>query len=177
MLDSNRLTAGPMMSRFEREIASLHGCRYGLMCDSGTAALQIALAALKESCGWSDGDEILVPAVTFVATANVVVYNNLRPVFVDVEPAYYTIDPAQIEKRITSRTRAIIPVHIGCLPCDMSPILEIAAAARAPDRRGLGGSDVRELRGETGRIVRRHRLLLDVRGSHDNDGRRRAMHQ
>ena len=128
MLDANRLTAGPMMSRFEREIASIHGCKYGLMCDSGTAALQIALGALKESCGWSDDDEILVPAITFVATANVVVYNKLRPVFVDVEPAYYTIDPAQIEKRITSRTRAIIPVHIGGLPCDMSPILEIAAS-------------------------------------------------
>ena len=128
MLDTNRLTAGPMMSRFESEIASIHGCKYGLMCDSGTAALQIALGALKESCGWSDGDEILVPAITFVGTANVVVYNNLRPVFVDVDPAYYTIDPAQIDKAITSRTRAIIPVHIGCLPCDMSPILEIAAS-------------------------------------------------
>jgi perosamine synthetase len=126
VLDSNRLTAGPMMSRFEREIASLHGCRYGLMCDSGTAALQIAVGALKESCGWSDGDEVLVPAITFVATANVVVYNNLRPVFVDVDPTYYTVDPADIEKRITPRTRAIIPVHIGCLPCDMDPILEIA---------------------------------------------------
>ncbi|HYN80294.1 MAG TPA: DegT/DnrJ/EryC1/StrS family aminotransferase [Gemmatimonadaceae bacterium] len=128
VLDSNRLTAGPMMSRFEKEIASLHGCRYGLMCDSGTAALQIALGALKESCGWSDGDEVLVPAITFVATANVVVYNNLRPVFVDVDPKYFTLDPSQIEKRITSRTRAIIPVHIGCLPCDMSPIVEISRA-------------------------------------------------
>lgn len=128
MLDTNRLTAGPMMSRFENEIASIHGCKYGLMCDSGTAALQIALGALKESCGWSDGDEILVPALTFVATANVVVYNKLRPVLVDVDPAYYTMDPAQIEKRITSRTRAIIPVHIACLPCDMSPIMEIAAS-------------------------------------------------
>jgi perosamine synthetase len=128
VLDSNRLTAGPMMSRFEREIASLHGCRYGLMCDSGTAALQIALGALKESCGWNDGDEVLVPAITFVATANVVVYNNLRPVFVDVDPTYYTLDPADLEKRMTSRTRAIIPVHVGCLPCDMSPILEISRA-------------------------------------------------
>jgi dTDP-4-amino-4,6-dideoxygalactose transaminase len=128
VLDSNRLTAGPMMSRFEREIASIHGRRYGLMCDSGTAALQIALGALKESCGWSDGDEVLVPAITFVATANIVVYNNLRPVFVDVDPTYYTLDPGDIEKRITSRTRAIIPVHIGCLPCDMSPILDTARA-------------------------------------------------
>ena len=128
VLDSNRLTAGPMMSRFEAEIASLHGCRFGLMCNSGTSALQIALAALKESCGWSDGDEILVPAVTFVATANVVVYNGLKPVFVDVDPLYYTLDPARLEERITPRTRAIMPVHIGCLPCDMDPILDIARA-------------------------------------------------
>lgn len=116
------------MSRFEAEIASLHGCLHGLMCSSGTAALQIALAALKELCGWNDGDEVLVPAITFVATANVVIYNNLRPVFVDVDPLYYTLDPTRLEERITPRTRAIIPVHIGCLPCDMDPILEIARA-------------------------------------------------
>ncbi len=126
VLDSNRLTAGPMMARFEGQIAQSHGCRFGLMCNSGTSALHIALAALKEVHGWQDGDEVLVPAVTFVATANVVLYNNLTPVFVDVEPAYYDIDPAKIEERITPRTRAIMPVHIAGLPCDMDPILEIA---------------------------------------------------
>ena len=128
VLDSNRLTAGPMMRRFEAEIAALHGCRYGLMCNSGTSALQIALATLKERHGWQDGDEVIVPALTFVATSNVVLYNGLRPVFVDVDPQYYTIDPAKIEERITPRTRAIIPVHIGGLPCDMDPILTIARA-------------------------------------------------
>ncbi|MEO8075580.1 MAG: DegT/DnrJ/EryC1/StrS family aminotransferase, partial [Acidobacteriota bacterium] len=126
VLDSNRLTAGPMMARFEAEIAALHACRYGLMCNSGTSALQIALQAVKEVHGWDDGDEVLVPAVTFVATANVVLYNQLMPVFVDVEPDYYCIDPARIEARITPRTRAIMPVHVGGLPCDMDPILEIA---------------------------------------------------
>ena len=88
-LDSNRLSAGPMMDRFERAIASLHGRRHGLMCNSGTSALQIALAALKEKEGWKDGDEVLVPAITFVATANVVLYNDLTPVFVDVDRDYY----------------------------------------------------------------------------------------
>jgi dTDP-4-amino-4,6-dideoxygalactose transaminase len=126
VLDSNRLTAGPMMARFEAEIAALHACRYGLMCNSGTSALQIAIQALKEVHGWQDGDEVLVPAVTFVATANVVIYNRLTPVFVDVEPEYYCIDPARIEERITPRTRAIVPVHVGGLPCDMNPILEVA---------------------------------------------------
>lgn len=127
VLASNRITAGPMMSKFESEIASLHGCRFGLMSNSGTSALQIALAALKETYGWSDGDEVLVPAVTFVATSNVVLYNNLVPVFVDVEPDYYDINPAEIERHITSKTRAVMPVHIGGLPCDMQPIMDIAA--------------------------------------------------
>lgn len=126
VLDSNRITAGPMMERFEAEIAALHGCKFGLMCNSGTGALQIALAALKEVHGWQDGDEVLVPALTFVATSNVVIYNNLKPVFVDVDPQYYSIDPSKIEAQITPRTRAIMPVHIAGQPCDMSPILEIA---------------------------------------------------
>jgi perosamine synthetase len=126
-LDSNRLTAGPMMARFENEIAAIHGCRFGLMSNSGTSALQIALAALKEVHNWKDGDEVLVPALTFVATSNIVMYNSLKPVFVDVDPQYYTMDPSKIEARLTSRTRAIIPVHIGGLTCDMDPILEIAA--------------------------------------------------
>jgi len=127
VLDSNRLTAGPKMERFERELAAIHDRRFGLMCNSGTSALQIALAALKEVHGWADGDEVLVPAVTFVATSNVIMYNGLRPVFVDVEPDHYMLDPAKIEARITPRTRAIVPVHIGGSPCDMQPILEIAA--------------------------------------------------
>ena len=126
VLDSGRLSAGPMMARFESEIASIHGCRYGLMCNSGTSALQIALAALKERYGWQDGDEILVPALTFVATSNVALYNGLTPVFVDVEREFFDIDPHKIEERITPRTRAVIPVHIAGLPCDMTPILEIA---------------------------------------------------
>jgi dTDP-4-amino-4,6-dideoxygalactose transaminase len=131
VLDSNRLSAGPMMDRFEQGVASLHGCAFGLMSNSGTSALHIALAALKERDGWNDGDEVLVPALTFIATSNVVLYNGLTPVFVDVEPTHYCVDPAQIEARVTERTRAIVPVHVGGLPCDMDPILEIA------DRHGL----------------------------------------
>jgi perosamine synthetase len=126
VLDSNRLSAGPMMARFEDKIATLHDCKYGLMCNSGTSALQIALAALKEHDGWDDGDEVLVPALTFVATSNVVLYNGLTPVFVDVEPDYYCIAPHDIERRITPRTRAIIPVHIGGLPTDMDAVVAIA---------------------------------------------------
>lgn len=126
VLDSGRLTAGPMMSRFEQGVASAHDCRFGLMSNSGTSALQIALAALKERHGWQDGDEVLVPSVTFVASSNVVMYNGLKPVFVDVEPTYYEIDPAKIEEKITPRTRAIMPVHLAGHPCDMEPICAIA---------------------------------------------------
>lgn len=131
VLDSGRLTAGPMMSRFEQAMAKAHGCAYGLMSNSGTSALQIAIAALKERHGWRDGDEVLVPAVTFVASSNVIIYNGLTPVFVDVDPDYYEIDPERIEAKITSRTRAIMPVHLAGHPCDMKAIMEIAG------RRGL----------------------------------------
>ncbi len=126
VLDSNRLSAGPVTARFEHQVAELHRARYGLFCNSGTSALQIALAALKERDGWADGDEVLVPAVTFISTSNVVLYNGLRPVFVEVEPETYCIDPARIEERITARTRAIMPVHVGGLPCEMDAVMEIA---------------------------------------------------
>jgi dTDP-4-amino-4,6-dideoxygalactose transaminase len=129
VLDSNRLTAGPKMAQFEKEFAAIHGCKYGLMSNSGTSALHIALAALREKYNWQDGDEVLVPAVTFVATSNVVMYNNLKPVFVDVDPHFYCLDPKKIEEKITPRTRAVMPVHLAGQPCDMEPILKIAESA------------------------------------------------
>lgn len=126
-LNNNRLSYGPLMQRFESEFAALHGCRFGIMSNSGTSALHIALQALKEIHGWQDGDEVLVPTVTFVATVNVVLHNRMQPVLVDVEPNYYEIDPALIEAKITPRTRAIIPVHLFGQPADLNPISEIAA--------------------------------------------------
>jgi len=126
VLNANRLSAGPFMARFEAEFARAHGSQFGVMCNSGTSALQIALATLKAEGGWADGDEVIVPAVTFIATSNIVLYNGLKPMFVDVDPVYYNIDPAKIEAKITPRTRAIIPVHLFGLPCDMDPILEIS---------------------------------------------------
>ncbi|MBI4347319.1 MAG: DegT/DnrJ/EryC1/StrS family aminotransferase [Elusimicrobia bacterium] len=123
---TNRVSYGPFSQRFEREFAKAHDCRFALFCNSGTSALHVALAALKERYGWADGDEVLVPAVTFVATSNIVFHNRMQPVFVDVDPKTYNIDPALIEAKVTPRTRAIIPVHLLGLPCDMDPILEIA---------------------------------------------------
>lgn len=131
VIRSNRISYGPFSERFEREFAKAHGCRYAVFCNSGTSALHVAVAALKERHRWKDGDEVLVPAVTFIASSNVVLHNNLRPVFVDVDPLTYNIDPARIEAKITPRTRAVMPVHLMGLPCDMDPILDIAR------RRGL----------------------------------------
>jgi dTDP-4-amino-4,6-dideoxygalactose transaminase len=125
-LNNNRLSYGPFMQQFEAEFAARHNSRFGIMSNSGTSALQIALQAMKEMHGWADGDEVIVPAVTFVATANIVLHNRMRPVLVDVEAAYYELDPAQLEAKITPRTRAIIPVHLFGQPADMDPINEIA---------------------------------------------------
>ncbi len=125
VLKNNRLSYGPLTQRFESQFAKAHGCRYGLMCNSGTSALRVAVACLKELEVWDSETEILVPAVTFVATSNVVIQNGLRPVFVDVHPTQYNIDPEKIEEKITPKTRAIIVVHLFGLPCDMEPILKI----------------------------------------------------
>lgn len=131
VLSSRRFSYGPFVQRFEQAMAGAHGVRFAIMSNSGTSSLQVALQAMKERAGWGDGDEVIVPAITFVATANIVIHNRMRPVFVDVDPDYYELDPSKIEAAITPRTRAIIPVHLFGQPCDMDPILEIAR------RRGL----------------------------------------
>ena len=127
-LDNNRLSYGPMMQRFEAEFARLHGSRFGIMSNSGTSALQLALQAMKELHGWADGDEVIVPAVTFVATANIVLHNRMTPVPVDVDQRYYELDPELIEPAINPRTRAIIPVHLFGHPADMARIVDVAHA-------------------------------------------------
>lgn len=126
VLDSNRLTYGPMSKEFEAKFASSHHAKYGIFMNSGTSALHVALAALKTLHGWQDGDEVLVPSVTFVATANIVLHNRLKPVLVDVDSRTYNIDPLKIEEKISDRTRAIIPVHLLGLPASMDPIMALA---------------------------------------------------
>lgn len=125
-LNNRRLSYGPLTARFENQFANYHDCKYGMFTVSGTSALQIALHALKSLHGWRDGDEVLVPAVTFIAVSNTVLQNNMRPVFVDVNKKTYNIDPSQIEKHISKRTRAIIAVHSFGLPAEMDAILKIA---------------------------------------------------
>ncbi len=125
-LNNNRLSRGKYTAQLEKQFAGLHQVKHGVFCNSGTSALQIALAALKERHGYRDGDEVLVPAITFIATSNVVIQNNLKPVFVDVDPFTFNMDPKKVRDKITSRTRAMIPVHLFGLPCDMSSIVPIA---------------------------------------------------
>ncbi|HVM77093.1 MAG TPA: DegT/DnrJ/EryC1/StrS aminotransferase family protein [Candidatus Paceibacterota bacterium] len=125
-LDKNRLSYGDLTMEFENKFAQLHGARFGIFTVSGTSALQVALNAMKNIHGWKDGDEVLVPAITFIATSNIVISNNLKPVFVDIDPRTYNIDPSKIEAKITKRTRAIIPVHLFGQPAEMDTIMAIA---------------------------------------------------
>ena len=126
VLDSNRLSYGPFHRRFEAAFAAEHDSKHSVFCNSGTSALQIALQALKEKHGWADGDEVIVPSITFIATSNIVLHNRMVPVFADVDPRTYTLDPAKFEAAITPKTRAVIPVHLLGLPADMDPISAIA---------------------------------------------------
>lgn len=126
VIESNQLSYGEKTQLFETNFAKEHQCDYGIFCNSGTSALQVSLAVLKAYYGWSDGDEVIVPSVTFVATVNIVLQNNLKPIFVDVLPSKYVISPARIKRVITAKTRAIIPVHLCGLPADMFRIQQIA---------------------------------------------------
>jgi perosamine synthetase len=126
VLDSGRLSYGDMCRKFEHDFAALHDSRYGVLSNSGTSSLQVAVQALKEEYGWQDGDEVIVPAVTFVASVNVILHNNLKPVLVDVDPIYYELDADRIERALTDRTRAVMPVHVFGQSCDMTSIRDIA---------------------------------------------------
>ncbi|MGZ3446070.1 MAG: DegT/DnrJ/EryC1/StrS family aminotransferase, partial [Myxococcaceae bacterium] len=117
----------PEVRGLEREFASIAGARYCLATNSGTSALHLALLG----AGVRAGDEVIVPALTFVATAMAVLHQGAVPVFVDVEPRTFGMDPERVEAAIGPRTRAVVPVHLHGVPCDLQPIADIAA------RRGL----------------------------------------
>jgi perosamine synthetase len=124
-IDAQRLSYGPFSRRFESEFAKLHDVKHCVLTNSGTSSLQIALAVLKEKYGWKDGDEVLCPATTFIATSNVILQNNMVPVFVDIDPQTYNLDPHQMEKHITPKTRCVMVVHLYGQPADMDPIMQI----------------------------------------------------
>ena len=116
-------TVGPFVQEFEGRCADYLGVEEAVALQSGTAALHLALY----SQGIGPGDEVIVPALSFVATANPVRYVGATPVFADVSPGSWTIDVSSIESLITDRTRAIIPVHLYGVPCEMDRLMNIAA--------------------------------------------------
>ncbi len=116
------LSIGPMIERFERAIADYVGVRHAIAVSSGTAGLHLAVIA----AGVGEGDEVITTPFSFVASANAILYERARPVFVDIDPQTLTIDPNRIEAAITPRTRAILPVDAFGQPCDLPAILEIA---------------------------------------------------
>lgn len=122
-IDSSWISScGKYVEKFERAFADFCGVRHAVSCNSGTAALHLALLAL----GVGPGDEVIVPTLTFVATANAVTYCGARPRFVDVDPDTWTLDPALIEAKLTARTKAILPVHLYGHVAHMDAIAEIA---------------------------------------------------
>lgn len=115
---------GEYVGRFERDFAAFCEARRAVATSNGTTALHLALVAL----GIGAGDEVLVPDLTFVATANAVRYTGATPVLVDADPVTWTLDPADARRKVTPRTRAIVPVHIYGHPVDLDPLLELARA-------------------------------------------------
>jgi len=122
VIKSGWVVQGPKVKEFERRIAQFTGAKYALATTSCTTALHLSLVAL----GVGPGDEVIVPAFTFAASANVVEHQGARPTFVDINPKTFNIDPLKIEKAISKKTKAIMPVHLFGLSADMEKIMKIA---------------------------------------------------
>jgi len=116
------------VAQFQEEFTRAHGCRYGIAAANGTATLEMGIRAMDLGIG----DEVIVPPYTYVASATCVLQNNLVPIFADIDPDTYNLDPARIEEAITDRTRAIMVVHFGGQVADMDAILEIARRHNLP---------------------------------------------
>ncbi len=122
VLKSGWIGLGPKTEKFEKQFAAYVGAPFAIALNSATAALHLSLLA----AGIGKGDEVIVPSLTFISTAHAVLYVGARPVFADIERDTLCIDPADVIKKITNRTRAIIPVHYGGHPCDMDALSKIA---------------------------------------------------
>ena len=124
VIESSAFAGGPFVEKFEQEFAAYCGSKYAIGVGNGTDALWLTLLAL----GIGEGDEVITVPNTFIATAEAIAYCKARPVFVDVDPDTFTMNPAELEKSVTERTKAIVPVHLFGQPADMDPILEFARA-------------------------------------------------
>jgi dTDP-4-amino-4,6-dideoxygalactose transaminase len=127
-LRSGWLTTGPRTKKFEKDLAAYTGASYCVAVNSCTAALHLAL----EAAGVGAGDEVITSPITFASTANVIVHRGARPVFVDVEPDTFNIDATRIERAVTPRTKALIPVDFAGQPCDLDAVLSIGARHGLP---------------------------------------------
>src|SRR5437867_6619995 len=127
VLRSRWIGMGPKTEELENKFAKFVGAKHAIGLNSGTAALDLAVRALGINSG-----EILVPALTFVSTAHVALFNNAKPVFVDILRDTLNMDPEDLRSKITEDTKAIIPVHYAGHPCDMDEILEIAKEKNIP---------------------------------------------
>ncbi|MFZ4770163.1 MAG: DegT/DnrJ/EryC1/StrS family aminotransferase [Ferruginibacter sp.] len=123
VLESSQFIGGKVVNDFADNLATYHKSKHVIPCANGTDALQIAMMAL----GLQPGDEVITPSFTYIATVEVAALLNIKPIFVEVDPKTFCIDPAVIEKAITPKTKAIIPVHLYGHAADMEPIMEIAA--------------------------------------------------
>ncbi len=121
-LESGWLTSGPKVRAFEQRFGEIHGVKHAIACTSATTALHLAMAAL----GIKAGDEVIVPAFTWISTANVVEYMGAKPVFVDIDLSTFNMNPEALKSKITNKTKAIIAVHLFGLCADMDRIKEIA---------------------------------------------------
>ena len=121
-------TTGPENEEFERIVAEGVGAKYGVSYNSGTSALH----ALMVAYGFKAGDEVIVPSFTFIATANSVLFVGARPVFADIETETFGLDPEDVSRRITGRTKAIMPIHYGGAPCQIGSLAKIASERSIP---------------------------------------------
>lgn len=122
VLSSDHLSLGPKVEEFEKKFADRIGTKYSCAVSSGTAGLHLAMIA----AGIKEGDEVITSPFSFVASANSIMYVGAKPVFVDIDPMTFNMDPSKVEEKVTERTRAILVVHIFGQPSDMDSILKIA---------------------------------------------------
>jgi len=121
-IKSTWITMGPKVKRFESEMSDYIGVKHGIAVNSGTAALDVALKVL----GVQPGDEVIIPAMTYIATANAALYQNARPVLADIDPDTFNIDPQDVSRKITKKTKCIIPIDYGGQGADYNALTQIA---------------------------------------------------
>lgn len=122
VIDSKYLAEGPVARDFEKRFSEFVGSKYAIVTSNGTTALHLAL----EASGIKPGDEIITTPFTFIASSNSILFNGAIPIFADIDPETYNIDPEKVEEKITKKTKAILPVHIFGNPCDMKALTDIA---------------------------------------------------